>query len=333
MIKGKKKVALTQETILKRISDYDIFKMYMPGKWEPNYITNSPFRKDRNPSFIISNKYGSLGYIDFGDDQFRGDCIHFVRQLYNLPTLDATLRKIDQDFGLGISSGIITNKYKTIVSRYKQPESAGKRYVKIQVQPKKFTKDDLAYWNLFHQDVSDLKREKIYSISKIFLNKKRFTFNENELIFGYYYDGYWKIYRPFENKKRKWLPNNVPITMMDGKDCIKDVDIAFINKSKKDYMVVRKLIEGSCAVQNEGIACFSPENVKFLRNNSRRQVLSFDSDVAGVESSLQITKLFNFDYCNVPRKYLAEGIKDWADLAKKYGMKEIENYLKLKQII
>lgn len=333
MIKGKKKVVLTQETILKRISEYDIYKYYMPEKWEPNHVTNSPFRYDPTPSFLISNKYGNLGYIDFGDDQFRGDCIHFVRQLYSLPSLDITLKKIDQDFGLGISSGKPTNVYKKIISQYKQPESVGKRYTKIQVQPKKFTNSDLAYWNLFHLDEIDLKREDIYSVSKIFLNKKRFTFDETQPIFGYYYDGYWKIYRPFENKKRKWLPNNVPITTMDGKDCIKNVDIAFINKSKKDYMVIRKVLIASCAVQNEGIACFSQENIKFLRENSKMQVLSFDSDIAGVKSSLQITKLFNFGYCNVPRKYLAEGIKDWADLAKKYGMKEIENYLKLKQII
>ena len=37
---------------------------------------------------------------------------------------------------------------------------------------------------------------------------------------------------------------------------------AFINKSKKDYMVTKKLIDGCCAVQNEGIACFSEENVE-----------------------------------------------------------------------
>jgi hypothetical protein len=333
MIRGKRKIDLTQENILKRISEFDIFKMYMPNDWKVNQITNSPFREDRNPSFLISNRYGSLGYIDYGNTDYRGDCVHFVRQLYKLPSLDETLRKIDNDFGLGISSGKPTDKYKKIVKEYKQPESIGKRYVKIQVLPHNFSKLDLDYWNLFHQDISNLKRENIYSVKKIFLNKKRFSFDETQPCFGYYYEGYWKIYRPFENKKRKWLPNNVPITMMDGKECIKDADIAFINKSKKDYMVVRKILATTCAVQNEGIACFSQENVKFLRDNSRRQVLSFDSDSTGVENSQQITELFGFGYCNVPKKYLAEGIKDWADLVKKYGMSVLEEYLKQKQMI
>jgi hypothetical protein len=42
---------------------------------------------------------------------------------------------------------------------------------------------------------------------------------------------------------------------------------------------------------------------------------------------------FDFDYANVPRKYLAEGIKDWADLAKAHGLQSIEDYLKQKHIL
>ena len=333
MIKGKKKVDLTQESILKRISEYDVYKFYMVGNWKPNHVTHSPFREDPTPSFLISNKYGNLGYIDFGDSRFRGDCFNFVKQMFDFPTLDTTLKKIDKDFGLGISSGIISSDYKKIISAYKQPESAGKRYVKIQVQPKRFTKEDLAYWNMFHQGIDDLKQEHVYSIKKIFLNKKRFSFKENELTFGYYYDGFWKLYRPYENKKRKWLPNNVPITTMDGrKNLVKDKG-AFILGSKKDYMVMKKVYPSACATQNEGVACFSVENVDFIKENSSHQILGYDSDIAGVKSSQEITKMFGFDYCNVPRKFLAEGINDWAGLAEKHGMKPIENYLTEKLII
>ena len=130
------------------------------------------------------------------------------------------------------------------------------------------------------------------------------------------------------------MPNNVPITMMDGKENITPgCKVAFINKSRKDYMVVKKVFPCTCAVQNEGIACFSKENVDFLKQNSEKQILSFDSDVTGVKNSQQITKLFNSDYCNVPRKYLAEGIKDWADLAKAHGLEAVEDVLKEKQLI
>jgi DNA primase len=120
---------------------------------------------------------------------------------------------------------------------------------------------------------------------------------------------------------------------MDGKDDIIQCDVAFINKSKKDYMVMKKLFPCSCAVQNEGLGCFSVENVEYIKSNSASQILSFDSDVTGVENSQQITKIFDFDYCNVPRKYLSQGIKDWADLARVHGMQAIEDYLKEKQLL
>lgn len=334
MIKGSKKTALTPETILSKISAFDIFKFYMPERdWRLNTVTYSPFRNENHPSFVIGNKYGEISFIDFAETSLRGDCFYFVKCLFNLLTMNDVLVKIDNDFGLGISSKENVNKYKEIVKQYKQPEESIKRYSLIQVKTKKFTKQELEYWNSYHIDIEDLRKENVYSVDKVYLNKQLFYTNPHELTFGYLYDGHWKIYRPFGDKKNKWLPNNVPITAMDGLDNIKDCDVAFINKSKKDYIVIKKLFECSCAVQNEGLACFSEENVNYLKSNSKRQILSFDSDVTGVKNSQQITQLFGFDYCNVPKQYLSEGIKDWALLGKIHGMKVIEKYLIEKNLI
>ena len=325
---------LTPEKILEKITEYDIFKYYMPNTdWEPNVVTFSPFRNERNPSFMIGNKQGRLTFIDFADTSKRGSCFDFVRMSFNLKDLKEVLALIDRDFGLGFSRETNTEQYKRIVSQYIQPVRAVKAYSNIQVVVKAFTNDELAYWNQYHQSLDDLKANNVYSISKVYLNKQLFSV-PFELRFGYLYDDKWKIYRPHaKDKKSKWVPNNVPITAMDGKDDIKQCDVAFINKSKKDYMVMKKLFPCSCAVQNEGLGCFSVENVEYIKSNSASQILSFDSDVTGVENSQQITQMFNFGYCNVPRKYLSEGIKDWADLAKAHGMQAIEDYLKEKELL
>ena len=334
MIGGKRKTKLTPESILDKISEYDIFRFYMPTQdWKVNKVTYSPFRHENNPSFVIGNKRGFITFIDFADTNKRGNCFDFVTALYSLSTFDDVLKLIDKDFGLGIWTGKATEEYKKITSAYKQPE-LDKRYSVIQVTTRKFTKSELDYWNLYHQDIQDLRDNNIYSIKNVFLNKSKFSIKSTDLTFGYLYEGqYWKIYRPFADKKSKWVPNNVPITTMDGKLDITNCDIAFINKSKKDYMVMKKIFPCCCAVQNEGIGCFSHENVEFLKANSDRQILSFDSDVTGVANSQQITKLFDFGYANVPRKYLAEGIKDWADLAKAHGLQAIEDYLKTKNLM
>lgn len=320
------------DSILEKITPYDIYRWYMPNKdWKLNDVTHSPFSTDNNPSFLIGNKYGNLSHIAFNDTAKRGDCFSFVKQLFNLANLDEVLRKIDGDFGLGIGNSE-KKDYKAIVGEYKQPEIT-KRNSLIQVVTRKFTLEELAYWNTYHQNLQDLRDNNIYSIKTLYFNKTRFPLKETELRFGYYYDGYWKIYRPFSDKKNKWMPNNTPIVTLDGKENIKNCDTAFIGKSKKDMMVIKKVFPCSCAVQNEGIACFSPENVEYFKSNSKRQILSFDADLVGVQNSQQITKLFDFDYCNVPKKYLNENLKDWADVSKIYGMKEIEKILKEKQLL
>lgn len=330
----KKQLPLKPEKLLEKVSEYDIFRYYMPRTdWQINVVTFSPFRNERNPSFLIGNKHGRLTFIDFGDTSKRGSCFDLVRLLFNV-NLDEALKIIDRDLGLGMTRTTNTQEYKRIISEYKQPIVRIKQYTNIQVTVKRFTNEELAYWNQYHISEDELKANNVYSVSKVYLNKQLFPAPLDELRFGYLYDDRWKIYRPHAKDKRsKWVPNNVPITAMDGKEDIKQCDVAFINKSKKDYMVMKKLFPCSCAVQNEGLGCFSPENVEYIKTNSASQILSFDSDVTGVENSQQITQMFDFGYCNVPRKYLAEGIKDWADLAKAHGMQAIEDYLKEKELI
>jgi len=334
MIGGVKKINISTEDILSKISEYDIFKFYMPiNDWKLGQVTYSPFRNERNPSFLIGVRGDTIRFIDFGDSSNNGNCFDFVKLLYNIPTFKKVLEKIDADFNLGIGSGNSSNEYKKIIKKYSQPQIVAKDYSFIQVKTRKFTKEELQYWNQYHQDIEDLKSNNVFSISEIYLNKKRIVIPDNELRFGYLYDGSWKIYRPFSDRKWKWFPNNVPITAMDGKEDIKDCKVAFINKSKKDYMVMKKIFPCCCAVQNESIACFSNENVEYLKANSDRQILSFDSDEVGVKNSQRITEMFDFEYANVPRNYLTEGIKDWADLVKKHGYNIIENYLKEKQLL
>lgn len=333
MIEGKMKVFLNPESILSKISAYDIFRYYMPNKdWKLNHVCLSPFRKESNPSFLISNRGGNLSFIDFGNNECKGDCFTFVKMMYNTSSLYETLKKIDFDFGLGISTSEVKD-YKKMVSEYVQPTEV-KQYSFVQVKTRKFTNRELEYWNSYHQSFDDLRSNDVYAIDKVYLNRQRFPVTDNEMMFGYLYDnGHWKIYRPFGDKKKKWVPNNVPATSLDGKLDILSCDVAFITKSKKDYMVMKKIIPSCCAVQNENVGCFSSETVEYIKSNSKRQVLGFDSDSSGVTSSKQITKLFDFEYCNVPRQYLTEGIKDFADWAKTYGLKKIEEYLKEKQIL
>ena len=74
MIKGNIIQDLSMESILKKITAFDIFTFYIRGKWKVNTITLCPFRQESNPSFIIKNSSGNLTFIDFAQTEFRGDC-------------------------------------------------------------------------------------------------------------------------------------------------------------------------------------------------------------------------------------------------------------------
>lgn len=329
-IKGSKKEELTMESVLYRTTPLEIYSFYMPNKnWRVNEVTNSPFGEDRTPSFIIGNKYGEIGHYAFNDHSKRGDCFNFVKQLYDLPNLDTVLRRIDIDMNLGISSGVPVRE--GFIAPISEKKEVNKRNTLIQVLTRKFTKEELDYWAQYYQNIDDLRREGIYSINKAFLNKKPLVLDE--LRFGYLYENkYWKIYQPNKPKRGKWI-TNAPLVLMDGLENIKDCDTAWITKSKKDKMVLKKLYSCVASTQNESLACFSSENVEYIKKNSKKQVVLYDSDSTGVSSCQEITKKFDMGYCNVPKKYLEEEIKDFSDLARIHGLKAVEDILKEKGLI
>ena len=323
---------LTIETVLQKITEYDVFMHYMPDRfWKINQVTNSPFHADEHPSFMIGNRNGYLYFVDFAKGT-RGGCFDFVKELYHLSSLDEVLRLIDRDFGLGIVSNTNVGEYKKIKAQYKQPEETlGKRYSVIQVVTRKFTNEELDYWKKYSTTEEDLRKEHIYSIKELYVNRKKYLL-DNEIRFGYLYNNsYWKIYFPNREKRRKWI-SNVPLTMLDGKESLKDCDIVFITKSKKDKIILSKIHPHVIATQNESLACFSTENVDFIKSNSKRQILMYDSDDPGVQASQQITKLLGFEYCNPPRKYLPD-VKDFSDMAMLYSLDEVRKFIKNKLLL
>lgn len=331
MIKGKVRIDLTAENILRIVTPFDIFHFYMgSNKWKINEATNSPLHPDENPSFLIGNKSGHLTFIDFSMN-VGGDCFAFVMALYGCAYDDA-LRLIDHDLGLGICDTSNIGEYKKIVSTYKQPEEDTEKHsVMIQVVTRRFTKEELAYWEKYHVDIQELRDNHIYSIDKMFLNRKRFPLKDSELRFGYLYQGrYWKIYNVFAPKKRKWL-SNVPLKLMGGLENLNKEHNTLICKALKDQLVCRKVYPYVCHCQNESLAAFSQENVEYINNNSKLVFYAGDSDDPGKAASRIVTEAFNWKHINPPDRLLPL-VKDFADWGK-MSLKEIENHFKIKGLI
>lgn len=332
MIQGKVRINLSGEAILKYITEFDIFRYYIANnRWKLNEITNSPLHKDEHPSFIVGNRSGHLLFTDFALNA-HGDCFTFVKLLHGCSYNEA-LKIIDRDFGLGIVSESNIGEYKKIISAYKQPEEDKERHsVIIQIVTRKFTKEELAYWNEYHQDLQDLRDNNIYSIEKMFLNRKRFVLKDTELRFGYLYEGrYWKLYRPYNSKKTKWL-SNVPLSLAGGLNNLNRDYNTLVCKALKDQMVCRKIHPYVCHVQNESLAAFSLETVNHIKQNSNMVYYGGDSDGPGKNASYAITDTFQWKHINPP-DYLLEGCcKDFADWGKR-SIKEVENHFRIKGLV
>jgi hypothetical protein len=331
MIQGKKRIDLTPDAILQRLTDFDIYHFFMGHRaWKINQVTHSIFHRDDSPSFLIGNKNGYLYHVDFSTGQ-RGGCFDFVMQLYNI-SLHEALLLIDQQFGLGILPEHDTGEYKRIKAEYKQPEEIGKRYSVIQVITRKFTNEELAYQKSYYQDIEDLKTNHIYSISKVYLNRKLFPIKDDELRFGYLYGSYWKLYFPYREKKKKWI-SNVPLTMAYGLENLSKDHNSLICKSLKDYSVCRKVYPYTCGIQNESIAALSEETVNYIRENSKDVFYGGDSDVAGKQASYIITRAFGYKHINPPDYLLDDCCKDFADWGRKEGLNKLEQHFIEKGLI
>jgi hypothetical protein len=326
MIKGKQKEELSMETILSKVSSLDIYSFFNPNKnWELNQVSLSPFKEESHPSFIIGNKYGEVGHFAFNDPDKRGDCFSFVKQIRGLSSLNDVLTVIDYEMGLGIRG--IKKDYKTTVTENKKEVT--KRNTLIQVKARPFTLEELAYWNQYYQSEDDLKREKIYSIEKMFLNRKRYPLEE--MRFGYFYNGFWKIYQPFADKRKKWL-SNIPLATTWGVENLKKDKNGLILPSKKDYMVCKKIYPYVCGVQNESLAAFSEEFVQQVKDNCNEGFYGGNSDGPGKVASYAITEAFGFKHIN-PEDRLLPKVKDFSDWAKVEGLNTVEQHFIKKGLI
>lgn len=344
MIKGRQKVRLTKEAILEKISTYDIYRFYQ-GPFKVNHVSVNRHRGEKDPSLIIGNKVSNnLTHKDLGDYSWRGDCFHFVMQVFNCD-FSTALKIIDRDFGLGLQVGKAVEVKSTIIT-WETPEIEIKKPPIFQiVYYSKLSQRALDYWAKLGQGEDDLRREKIFQPKEIWRNKRRLPLGDL-MTFCYFYEDIssWKIYRPFAPKKDLKTPmnqwkwdSNVPFDYVDNLSAIKpDCDKIIMAKSKKDRLVLMKALQTDCIadVQAEDPACISNEVLdRYLKVPNR--IIVSDNDRKGKEFSWWLTKNHGFKHVNVPDRYLTEVPKctDFADLCYYYGIEKVTEYFKRKGLL
>lgn len=304
---------ITLDWILSKVTEYDIYAKYI-GQFKVGMIYNSPFRKDKNPSFGIfySKRTKQLLFKDHGTGEC-GNVIKFVSLFTGKTEYNDILSDIVDKLN-------ITNNTKLVSSKqYIQPTEKV-----IGVVRQEFTDVDINYWKQFNISINTLKKFNVNSIKYYLCNGiVKGTYKRENPTYAYKVYNNFKIYRPLADKYTKWRNNLTDYDIQGYEQLPQKGDILFITKSMKDVMCLYEM--GYPAVSPSSESTFLPKDVlEQLKTRFKRIIILFDRDVAGVKRSRKLSRETGLEAMFINKKFKA---KDVSDAVKANSFEEIKNWL------
>lgn len=305
---------ITLEYILSKVTEYDIYAHYI-GQFKVGMIYQSPFRKDKNPSFGIfySKKTKQLLFKDHGTGEC-GNVIKFV-QLYTGKT---NYNDILQDIVAKLN---ITPDTKLDSSKQYIPSQE----TVIGVVRQDFTDVDTNYWSQFHISTKTLKKFNVNSIKYYLCNGiVKGIYKQENPMYAYKVYNNFKIYRPLGDKYTKWRNNLTEYDVQGYEQLPKKGDVCIITKSLKDVMCLYEM--GIPAISPSSESTFIPESVLAdLKKRFKKIIIIFDRDQAGFKNVRKIIKKYkDLDFLFINKKFKS---KDISDAIKNNSYEIIKNWL------
>ena len=305
---------ITLDYILSKVTEYDIYARYL-GQFKIGFIYNSPFRKDKNPSFGIfrSRKTGKLLFKDHGNGEC-GDVIKFVELYTGVTNYNDLLNQIVKDMR-------ITNK--TVLKSTKESDKSDETVIGIVRQD--WTDIDKQYWSQFGISLKTLKKYNVSSI-KYYLcdGVVKGVYKDSSPMYAYKVYDRFKIYRPLADKYTKWRNNLTEYDIQGFEQLPSKGELLIITKSLKDVMCLYEM--GYNAISPSSESTFIPNDVlQNILKRFKRVLLCFDRDIPGCKNMRKISLKTGLKCMLVHKKW---GAKDISDAIKKNGFETIKNWLK-----
>lgn len=304
---------ITLDWILSKVSEYDIYAKYI-GQFKVGMIYNSPFRKDKNPSFGIyySKRTEQLLFKDHGTGEC-GNIIKFVSLYTGKTNYDDILRDIVDNLKITNTTKLASSKH------YIPPEETV-----IGVVRQDFTDVDINYWSQFNISLNTLKKFNVSSIKYYLCNGiVKGIYKPENPMYAYKVYNNFKIYRPLGDKFTKWRNNLTEYDIQGYEQLPQKGDILFITKSMKDVMCLYEM--GIPAISPSSESTFIPQDVLGqLKKRFKRILILFDRDGPGVRQSRKLSLKMGLEAMLIHKKYKA---KDVSDAIKVNGFETIKNWL------
>lgn len=304
---------ITIDWILSKVTEYDIYAKYI-GQFKVGMIYNSPFRKDKNPSFGIyySKRTKQLLFKDHGTGEC-GNVIKFVSLFTGKTEYNDILSDIVDKLN-------ITNNTKLVSSKQYIPPTK----TVIGVVRQEFTDVDINYWKQFNISINTLKKFNVNSIKYYLCNGiVKGTYKRENPMYAYKVYNNFKIYRPLADKYTKWRNNLTDYDIQGYEQLPQKGNILFITKSMKDVMCLHEM--GYPAVSPSSESTFLPKDVlEQLKTRFKRIIILFDRDTSGVKRSRKLSRETGLEALFINKRFKA---KDVSDAIKANSFEEIKNWL------
>ena len=290
---------ITLDWILSKVTEYDIYAKYI-GEFKVGMIYNSPFRKDKNPSFGIyySKKSRQLLFKDHGTGEC-GNVIKFVQLYTGITNYADILKDIVNKLNITNTTKLTTTK------TYKPPEETV-----IGVVRQDFTEIDIKYWSQFNIPLETLKKYNVSSIKYYLCNGVvKGIYKDTNPMYAYKVYNNFKIYRPLGDKYTKWRNNLTEYDIQGYEQLPQKGDILVITKSMKDVMCLHEM--GIPAISPSSESTFIPLPVlEKLKKRFKSIILLFDRDSSGCKNSIKIKNQFGIKPLFINKKFKAKDISD-----------------------
>lgn len=311
---------LDKETILDKVSEYQIFKYYCTHFEEPDKKFKSDLREDKTPTVSISMLGGRLRYKDFGCPEHSFDCFGYIAYKHNTDFYGALIH-IDGVFGLGLSAGVRLNR--TI--RKVDPRIKEKTRSEIQVRIRELDWRDDRYWDQFGIDRRILRIFNVQPITHYWINEQRFSCDS--ISYRYRFDCGYKIYRPLE-RDFKWSSNVGAECLQGYQQLPRSGRTVFLTSSLKDVMCLAVLGYPSFALQSEMLVP-REETISQTQERFEEVIVLYDNDFdnprnPGQTMAVKICEKYGLDNIVIPSYYRS---KDISDLVRDHGLQEAKHVI------
>ena len=319
---------LHTNVILGKITEYDIFKYYIPEFKQLGKKFRSDLRQDNSPTVSIIPFNGKLLYKDFGNSDHTFDCFNYVRYKFNCSFI-AALRIIDCDFNLGLSSKTEAVNFTMGCMAFRQSKTPKfeKSNVIIQKRKRPWTREDAKYWSKYLISKKILTMFAVEPISHFWVNNNRFSCKS--ITYAFRFNNRYKIYSPYE-VSNKWLSNTNKTDIQGYKQLPENGDRLIITSSLKDVMCLYAAGYHSIAMQSE-MQIPEEKLISELKQRFKTIEILYDNDYSkadnpGQSMAKKLCDLYGFNNICLPKTFES---KDPSDLvSKENSFNELKHILK-----